>query len=416
MTQETYLGLRAFSRELILTKINRVRLFSFTFLILVSAFLCVVPIHAEETKSTEDPKKPLLLAFYHPWYGTPWGPTGKWKQWGSFKFKDRYKPEKVIDGWKHDIASGDYPLIGPYDTSDPEIVRWHFRLAKAAGIDGFLCSWWNVGREDGFWSEQYKLFETVWLPVAEQENFKIAVIDECAHYIRNSDKLLWRITNCLPGYAKSPAYLKINGQPAWFVYQVWDDWIDSQIAQKYVTDAEKGVGDVYWMFGKMKATATSKSPGAVLTIYPDWLAIKEIDCFGTYSLFGNWRETREKELVQLYQGFAKNVRGAGKEVQLPILPGHDNTAVEEKPYVAEREKGRLLKSFCKAVDESKPEVAVVCSFNEWFEMTQIEPSANWKEPYLYLKVLAEWRGKKWQTPPLPPESSVDPLIRSRLKM
>src|SRR5262249_18510613 len=69
--------------------------------------------------SGDVPAKSLLLAFYHPWYGTPWGPTGKWKQWTSFKFPDRYHPEKIIDGWRHEIASGDYPLIGPYDTSDP---------------------------------------------------------------------------------------------------------------------------------------------------------------------------------------------------------------------------------------------------------------------------------------------------------
>ena len=47
---------------------------------------------------------------------------------------------------RRDIASGDYSLIGPYDQSDREVVRWHFCLAKAVGIDGFLCSWWESNR------------------------------------------------------------------------------------------------------------------------------------------------------------------------------------------------------------------------------------------------------------------------------
>ncbi|EEF61448.1 hypothetical protein [Pedosphaera parvula] len=389
------------------------RLIQFKILLCVVVWGPAFSASAKDAEAKNGSTKPLVLAFYHPWYGTPWGPTGKWKQWSSFKFPERYHPEKVVDGWKHQIASGDYPLIGAYDTSDPEVVRWHFRLAKAAGIDGFLCSWWNVGREDGYWSEQYKLFETVWLPVAEQENFKIGIIDECAHYIHDYGQLVSRITNCLPRYAKSPAYLRIKGQPVWFVYQVWEDWITPEIANKYVNETEKQIGDVYWIFGKMKATATKTEPGAVLSIAPDWLAVEKIDCFGTYSLFGNWRETREPQLTQLYQGFAENVRKAGKEVQLTILPGHNNTAVEEKPYVAARERGKVLKNFCKAVDETKPEVAVVCSFNEWFEMTEIEPAANWDDPYLYLKILAEWRGKEWKAPSLPPEKSIDPLIIER---
>jgi hypothetical protein len=48
-------------------------------------------------------------------------------------------------------------------------------------------------------------------------------------------------------------------------------------------------------------------------------------------------------------------------------------------------------------------------------MTEIEPSPTWDDPYPYLKLLAQWRGKKWEAPPLPQDSSLDPLIRPRLK-
>jgi hypothetical protein len=34
-------------------------------------------------------------------------------------------------------------------------------------------------------------------------------------------------------------------------------------------------------------------------------------------------------------------------------------------------------------------------------MTEVEPSATWKDPYLYLKLIAEWRGRPWTPPPLP---------------
>ena len=38
-----------------------------------------------------------------------------------------------------------YPLAGVYDSDDPATVRRHIRLAKAAGIDGFLVDWWGPG-------------------------------------------------------------------------------------------------------------------------------------------------------------------------------------------------------------------------------------------------------------------------------
>jgi len=375
----------------------------------VLAWVCLVATLFDAGAAQGDPaQKPVVLAFYHPWYGTPWGPSGKWKQWNSYKFPDRYQPEKIVAG-KHQIASGAYPLIGPYDTSDPEIVRWHFRLAKAAGLDGFICSWWDTGNENSEWASQYKLFETVWLPVAEQEHFKIAVLDECAHYVQDYSQLVRRITNALPRYDKSPAYLRINGKPVWFIYQVWDDWLTPALASRYITEAEERAGGVYWIFDKLKATATQEYPGATLGIPPAWLAVQQIDCFGTYSLYGNWRETDPRALDKLYAGFSSSVHRAGHQVELPIIPGHDNTAVNPEPYVVPRRDGAVLKAFCHAVDSAKPEVAVVCSFNEWFEMTEVEPSSTWQDPYLYLKQLARWRGKQWKTPPLPPKSSLEPF-------
>jgi hypothetical protein len=83
--------------------------------------------------------RPIVLAFYHPWYGMPEGSAKRWHKWDSYAFPGRYHPEKLKSAGRHDIASGDYPLIGPYDQGDREVVRWHFRLAKAAGIDGFCA-------------------------------------------------------------------------------------------------------------------------------------------------------------------------------------------------------------------------------------------------------------------------------------
>ena len=36
---------------------------------------------------------------------------------------------------------------------------------------------------------------------------------------------------------------------------------------------------------------------------------------------------------------------------------------------------------------------MVTSWNEWPETTVVEPSACWPDPYLDLRILAEWRGQ-----------------------
>lgn len=364
------------------------------------------------TGRAEPAHKPITLAFYHPWYATPWGPTHRWYKWDSFRFHDRYSPDRIKADGHRDIAAVEYPLIGPYDQTDPEVVRWHFRLAKAAGIDGFLCSWWKGSSEWHHW--QADLFEKVLLPIAQQENFKIGVIDECAHYIPSYDRLVSRAVDNLPRLASHPAYLKINGQPVWFVYQVWDDWLTAPQAEKYIDTVENKVGDVFWMFDKMSVVATAGWPHAKMEVKNDWLGIPKIDCFGTYSYAGHWRDMNPRVISALYSGFAEQVHHAGKKVQLPVLPGHNNTPVEPEPFIISRKNGKTLKTFLHATEKAKADVVVICSFNEWLEGTEIEPNLTKGDPYVSLKVLAKWHDKKWVTPPLPPTESFDPLLRARM--
>jgi hypothetical protein len=366
------------------------------------AWLIMFGVGCAFSSVAEGTNKPIVLAFYHPWYGTPDGSAKQWYKWDSFRFPDRYNPERVLTNGHREIASMDYPLIGPYDQGDREVVRWHFRLAKAAGIDGFLCSWWKFHPSRSHWDQwQTELFEKVLLSVAREEDFKVGIIDECAHYVRSYDPLLWRITNCLPALARHPAYLKIQNQPVWFIYQVWDDWLTPTQAQRYVSQAEAAVGDVFWMFDKLKTVGTADGAGAKMFVQPEWVKIPQIDCFGTYSYFGHWRDVRADNIVTLYSGFANNLRTAEKQIALPVSPGHDNTPVSTEPCTIPRNNGDTLKSFLRAVNAAKPGIVLVCSWNEWLETTQVEPSMTWSDPYIYLKIIADWRGKEFQQPPLP---------------
>jgi hypothetical protein len=91
-------------------------------------------------------KKPLLLSVYYTWYATADGPHGVWAGWQSASegllAPDGCDPSRIVRSPDiRDISSCAYPLIGLYDSTDPEVVRWHIRLAKAVGVDAFLADW-----------------------------------------------------------------------------------------------------------------------------------------------------------------------------------------------------------------------------------------------------------------------------------
>jgi hypothetical protein len=56
---------------------------------------------------------------------------------------DQFDPDKQVDG-KRDIASHLYPLIGPYDSADPDVLEYHLLLMKLAGIDGVIVDWYGL--------------------------------------------------------------------------------------------------------------------------------------------------------------------------------------------------------------------------------------------------------------------------------
>jgi glycoprotein endo-alpha-1,2-mannosidase len=76
---------------------------------------------------------------YMPWFQSkPF--SGYWGQHWRMSNKN---PEVVDANGKRQIASHYYPLIGPYDSNDPDVVEYHLLLMKYAGIDVVLMDWYG---------------------------------------------------------------------------------------------------------------------------------------------------------------------------------------------------------------------------------------------------------------------------------
>ena len=98
---------------------------------------------------------------------------------------------------------------------------------------------------------------------------------------------------------------------------------------------------------------------------------------------------------------------AGKKAFLPAHPGHDNSGARPNDhFVMPRDDGATLRGYLRAATGADADVVLLTSFNEWPETTIVEPSSSWPDPYLYLKILAEWKGTNFTAPPLPSTTKV----------
>ncbi len=81
-----------------------------------------------------------MLVHYMPWYASK--PVSG--QWGWHWTMDRFNPDKVKENGRREVASHDYPLIGPYDSNDADALECHVLLMKFAGIDGVIVDWYGI--------------------------------------------------------------------------------------------------------------------------------------------------------------------------------------------------------------------------------------------------------------------------------
>lgn len=92
-----------------------------------------------QTKHAEDRSQSVILAHYMPWYVAK--PVSQ--VWGWHWTMGHFEPDKMVDS-KRPIASHYYPLIGPYDSGDEDVLEYHLLLMKLAGIDGVIVDWYGL--------------------------------------------------------------------------------------------------------------------------------------------------------------------------------------------------------------------------------------------------------------------------------
>ncbi|MGC9941294.1 MAG: glycoside hydrolase family 71/99-like protein [Verrucomicrobiota bacterium] len=82
----------------------------------------------------------VVMVYYMPWFSAkPFK-----AEWGWHWTMDRFNPDTINTLGQRQIASWYYPLIGPYDSSDPVVLEYHVLLMKLSGIDGVIVDWYGA--------------------------------------------------------------------------------------------------------------------------------------------------------------------------------------------------------------------------------------------------------------------------------
>lgn len=107
-------------------------------------------LNALQVTAVAPPTRPKVYMHYMPWFQSPdtLGPGNWGLHWRQTRGVQA-DPNQIDASGKRDIPSNFYPKIGPYDSSSPEVIEYHFLLMKMAGIDGVLIDWYGVQGANG---------------------------------------------------------------------------------------------------------------------------------------------------------------------------------------------------------------------------------------------------------------------------
>jgi glycoprotein endo-alpha-1,2-mannosidase len=139
--------------------------------------------------------------------------------WGSHWKMNTANPDVVDANGKREIASHYYPLIGPYDSKDPDVIEYHLLLMKYAGVDGVLMDWYS-----SYNVNDYRAILTASNAIVEKTaetgiDFAMVYEDYTAEAIENQtstsgiDAAKADMAYMEQNYFKNPRHIKIDDKP-----------------------------------------------------------------------------------------------------------------------------------------------------------------------------------------------------------
>jgi hypothetical protein len=303
-----------------------------------------------------EPLPPQVLAFYYPWYEPP--------------------------DWSGGKPIADDNRIGePYSSGDPAVIDRHIEQARGAGIDGFVASWW--GRESPWEANTRSLLERT------PPGFTFALYVEIfSPFFRTPTDLVDELDHALDTYAASDRYLRIEGRPVLYIFSSHNVLTD--VGTPGTTPGYEAI----WEFVRQDLAARGHDPMLIGEGRP--FSVSDFDVFDGMHVYGTQDPTQtyrlDREMALTARAWATIHGGRRRIWASSVIPGYDDRHIPgRKPDYFPRQDGRLYEEQWGAAIASHSDQALIVSFNEWMETTNIEPNIEWGTRYLDLTAALTYR-------------------------
>lgn len=339
---------------------------------LISGFLgTAAPGHAADGKGSASPG---VFVHYMSWYEAK--PTRP--HWGWHWTMNHFNPDERDQKQRRSIASHYYPLIGPYDSSDPHVLEYHALLMKLAGIDGVIIDWYGTTEFRDYaiiHQNTRRLIETL-----NRFGLKYAICYEdqaVKHMVeagfilpteameRGKQHLQWLKDHRF----KEPLYAKSEGKPLLLVfgpqYFQSDQWKEL-FASVQVTPA-------FFSLDHLRDPAVG-----IFGWPPMWMSKDKRLTFGQVEAYLKVFYARPTKKIGIaFPGFHDIYEEAGDRPSYGYL---------------DAEKGKVLRDTLRLAQDSNSALIQIATWNDFGEGTTIEPAHEYG--YRYLEIIRENRKKK----------------------
>jgi hypothetical protein len=306
---------------------------------------------AQGRKSPDKEQTPTrILAHYMPWYmAKPFSQV-----WGWHWTMGVFDPESAKPG-QPAIASHYGPLIGPYDSGDPDVLEYHALLMKLAGIDGVVIDWY--GTVDLFDYAAIHRNVSAFADVAARTGLEFAVCyeDQTIPKLVEAGRLpagerVQQARNEIDWIRKNwfarPSYLKVNSRPLLLSFGR-DGLTDSEWEQVLAAGTQAP-------FYLSEHTRRNAAAGAF-----DW----PVPQVGTKVQEAFYRDAPQWPIAMA--------------VAFPRFHDiYEQAKVHKSWGTIDDDGGRTFERTLEQALKSKLPLVQICTWNDWGEGTVIEPSVE----------------------------------------
>ncbi len=379
-----------------------------------------------ERAATMQVKIPVMCREWHIWWGAPVGVNPhipRWQHWNNLNYYGQYDPQKTLEqlvpgtSWRRWIMSNGYPLLGPYDAAQPDIIRWQLETARNAGLECLHIHLWPSISDEGIDFTPLPVFEQI-LDTAAAMKYPVAVHDEIqfrrppfkAQLLDNSIK---RAAMLVKRYGGHPGWYKIDNMPVYY-FQNWSAWLKPADMQTFFAEVEKQAGPVYWMVEQGDSDEVFRIPQvkAVLSHNNAWFL--HVPPYGQNPHPWN-------DMIAHIEKAGKLARKYNKKYGVLIFAKFNQThARKTMPGggVIPADEGNFLLDSVEKSLQCKPDFLLLTQWNDFEECGFIEPAWDFDgfngDPYRYCRIVAAMTGKKFTLAKLPDRNQLDPYIRFKL--